>query len=86
MERSATGRKEMIGQLVEHAVISALAESPAFWMHEIFENGFAGYRQFSDQQLRMEMQLRGLAASPNGVDEDAETEEDEERAFDLNHI
>ncbi|MBS1225230.1 MAG: hypothetical protein H6R24_1908, partial [Proteobacteria bacterium] len=51
MQSTLSSRKEMIGQLVEHSVASALSESPQFWLREIFENGFVGYRQLSDQQL-----------------------------------
>ena len=82
MQHPAISRKEMIRQLVDHSVATVLAESSQFWMREIFENGFAGYRLLSDQQLRMEMQLRGLDIAAEPADEDGE----DEFMYNLAHI
>lgn len=70
MQPTATNRQEMISQLVDHSVNSALSESRQYWLREIFEKGFIGYREYSDYQLRLEMQLRGLEALPDVSDED----------------
>lgn len=72
MQTTVSSRKEMIRQLVDHSVSNALAESQQYWIRDIFENGFVGYRQFSEHQLRMEMQLRGLDASADAAEEDAD--------------
>jgi hypothetical protein len=53
-------REEMIRRLVAFSVQAALHESQSYWLHELFEKGFAGYRSFSDGKLRRELQLRGL--------------------------
>lgn len=82
MPSPAISRKEMISRLVDHSVANALSESQPYWMREIFENGFVGYRRLSDQQLRLEMQLRGLEATPEGDDEDA----DDDFQFGMAHI
>jgi len=82
MRHPTSSRQEMISQLVEDSLASALSESPPFWLREIFENGFVGYRHLSDRQLGMEMQLRGLGASADIPDEDAE----DEVSFNVAHI
>lgn len=82
MKPTLKNRKEMIRQLVEHSVNNALAESGKYWMREIFENGFIGYREYSDNQLRLEMQLRGLEESPELSEEDS----DDDFVFTQAHI
>lgn len=69
---NSTDRAEMIGQLVEHSVSKAKSEANAYWMRDIFEKGFAGYSKFSDQQLRVEMQLRGLETSADAFEDEDE--------------
>lgn len=78
MQAGDTNRNEMIRHLVEHSVSKALAEPQQYWMREVFEQGFVGYSKLSDQQLRMEMQLRGLEPSGDAFDEDC----DDELSFD----
>lgn len=53
----------MIGKLVEHAIAMAIAESPKYWLKEIFDKGFIGYSKLTTSQLRLEMQLHGLDRS-----------------------
>jgi len=53
-------REEMIRRLVAFSVQTARQESQAYWLHELFEKGFVGYRNFSDGKLKRELQLRGL--------------------------
>ena len=67
-------REEMIRRLVAFSVQAALSESQPYWLHELFEKGFAGYRNFSSGKLRRELQLRGLD-EVGEVDPDDEPEE-----------
>lgn len=67
-------REEMIRRLVAFSVEAALSESQPYWLHELFENGFAGYRNFSPGKLRRELQLRGLE-DVDDADPDDEPEE-----------
>ena len=83
MPPAVKSRKEMIRQLVEHSVNNAQAETGKYWLREIFENGFIGYREYADHQLQLEMQLRGLEASPEIADED---EIDDDFVFTQAHI
>jgi hypothetical protein len=85
MQTTLNKRKEMISQLVECSVASAISESPQYWLREIFENGFVGYRQLSDQQLDMEIQLRGLGKPAELADQD-DADTDDEFSFSLVHI
>jgi hypothetical protein len=70
MPPTGKSRAEMIRQLVDHSVSQAVAEARPYWLRELFEHGFVGYRKFSDQQLRMEMQLRGLENPEEAIDDD----------------
>lgn len=79
MSPTASSRQEMINQLVENSLACALSEAQPFWLREIFENGFVGYRHFTDRQLALEMQFRGLGAAADIADEEAE----DESSFDL---
>lgn len=63
MANTTTSRAEMIGKLVEHSIAMATAESPQYWLKEVFDKGFIGYSKLSTPQLRMEMQLHGLDKS-----------------------
>jgi hypothetical protein len=56
-------KEEMVHKLVAHSVQAALAESKRYWLSDLFERGFAGYRNFSTDQLRRELQMRGITAS-----------------------
>lgn len=69
-------RSEMIRKLVAHSVSAATEEAHHHWLHEVFENGFVGYRNISDEQLRTEMTLHGLDASDDG--DSAELDFDDE--------
>lgn len=72
----------MIRRLVSFSVQAALSESQPYWLHELFEKGFAGYRNFSPGKLRRELQLRGLD-DVEDVDADPDDESDELVAEDL---
>lgn len=64
----------MIRRLVAFSVRSALQQSQPYWLNELFEKGFSGYRNFSDGKLRRELQLRGLDETDE-MDADDEPEE-----------
>ena len=66
-------RNEMIRRLVSYSVTTALREAQHYWLEELFESGFAGYRSFSDSKLRRELALRGL----DGDDEECGEEVDD---------
>jgi hypothetical protein len=53
-------REEMIRRLVAFSVQTARQEAQGYWLQELFEKGFGGYRNFSVAKLRRELQLRGL--------------------------
>ncbi len=53
-------REEMIKALVAHSVQTAVSESKHYWLSELFEKGFTGYRNLSRAQLMQELQMRGL--------------------------
>lgn len=77
MPSTTTARGEMIEMLVEHSVNVAVAESPKHWLKKVFENGFIGYGKLSDRQLLMEMHLRGLILPEDGIDDEADGQEDD---------
>ena len=64
-------REAMIRKLVSYSVEAALREPQSYWLQELFEKGFAGYRRFSDSRLRRELELRGLdeAEEPDAEDD-----------------
>ena len=73
MHRSAMTREKMIRRLVEFSVVAALGESRRYWLREVFERGFAGYRNYSDRRLRRELELRGLVQAEDAlIDEEPE--------------
>lgn len=77
MSHTAPSRAEMIKKLVDHSIAIAIAESPKYWMKDVFEKGFIGYSKLSTQQLRLEMQLHGLdesADTADGADDDDQYE------------
>ncbi|MGQ0522875.1 MAG: hypothetical protein ACT4P8_04340 [Betaproteobacteria bacterium] len=53
-------REEMIRRLVAYSVEEAVREPQSYWLQELFEKGFSGYRKFSSSKLRRELELRGL--------------------------
>jgi len=63
-------REEMIRRLVSYAVESARREPQSYWLQELFEKGFAGYRRYSDSRLRQELELRGLDDGRDACAED----------------
>jgi hypothetical protein len=66
-------RDEMVRRLVEFSVAAALGESRRYWLRDLFERGFAGYRNYSDKRLRRELELRGLVQPEDTlVDEEPE--------------
>lgn len=54
-------KEEMIRKLVAHSVKTALSESKHYWLNDLFEKGFTGYRNLSRGQLKAELQMRGLS-------------------------
>src|SRR3954469_7008060 len=54
-------KDEMIRKLVSHSVKTALSESRHYWLSDLFEKGFAGYRSMSRGQLVAELQMRGVS-------------------------
>jgi len=65
-------REEMIRRLVSYSVESALREPRSYWLQELFEKGFAGYRRYSDSRLRQELELRGLDDGRDACEDDLE--------------
>lgn len=53
-------REDMIRRLVAYSVEEAVREPHAYWLQELFEKGFSGYRRFSSSKLKQELELRGL--------------------------
>lgn len=53
-------REEMIRRLVAYSVEEAVREPQSYWLQEMFEKGFSGYRKFSSSKLKRELELRGL--------------------------
>lgn len=72
-------REETIKALVAHSVKIAVSESRHYWLSELFEKGFAGYRNLSRAQLERELQMRGLEQPDDpweAPDPDEEFDED----------
>ena len=63
-------KEEMIKTLVAYSVKTALSESKPYWLSELFEKGFAGYRNLSRAQLAQELQMRGLDEETDPYEED----------------
>ena len=81
-------KEEMVHKLVAHSVQTALAESKRYWLKDLFERGFAGYRNYSTEQLRRELQLRGLTEpldelANDDSDGELDWEDDAESVLDL---
>jgi hypothetical protein len=75
-------RDEMIRKLVQHSVKTAVAESRHYWLAEMFEKGFAGYRNLSRRQLVQELQMRGLEKLADEFEDDDQDDLD----LDLDYI
>lgn len=69
-------RNEMIAVLVNDTVERMLDLRQVFWLQGILENGFAGFANWSDDDLRREFKGRGLD-SGNPLDEAGESDSDE---------
>ena len=88
-------KEDMVHKLVSHSVQSALAESKRIWLSDLFERGFAGYSNLSTEQLRRELQMRGLEAGDDAAededlielldDDDAEWDEEIECGLELRY-
>lgn len=70
-------RTEMIANLVEFSVATAMTESDGVWLSHIFKNGLVGYSKLSDRQLLMEMQMRGLIESQDDLEQDTVDDDDD---------
>jgi hypothetical protein len=57
-------RDEMIAVLINDTVERMVVMRQVFWLHGILENGFAGFAQWSDEELRRELSGRGFDLSP----------------------
>jgi hypothetical protein len=77
-------KDEMVRRLVAHSVKTALAESKPYWLNELFERGFAGYRNLSRGQLVAELQMRGLGDDESGDSADDAFDADDD--FDLDDL
>lgn len=69
-------RNEMIEVLVNDTVERMVELRQVFWLQGILENGFAGFANWSDDDLRRELKGRGLD-SGNPLDEALECAFDE---------
>jgi hypothetical protein len=56
-------KEEMVRTLVAYSVKSALSEPKHYWLSDLFEKGFAGYRNLTRGQLVQELEMRGLEAT-----------------------
>lgn len=63
-------REEMIRRLVAYSVEEAVREPQAYWLRELFEKGFAGYRKYSSTKLKRELEMRGLDATEEDYGDD----------------
>ncbi len=61
-------KEEMIRMLVAHSVQTALSEPKHYWLNELFEKGFTGYRNLARGELMRELQMRGLDEECDGGD------------------
>lgn len=57
-------REEMIAALVADCLVEILDGERTFWLQRVLEEGFRGFAQFGDAELRAELQRRGIAAGP----------------------
>jgi hypothetical protein len=64
----------MVRRLVEFSVKAARGDSRRYWLSDLFERGFVGYRKFSDRRLWRELQLRGLV-EPEDIFVDGDSED-----------
>jgi hypothetical protein len=80
-EEKNMSKDEMIRKLVSHSVKTALSESKHYWLSDLFEKGFGGYRSMSRGQLLAELQMRGL--SEDGEKGDAYASDDLDDLDDL---
>ena len=55
-------RDEMIAVLINDTVERMVVMRQVFWLHGILENGFAGFAQWSDDELRRELAGRGFGS------------------------
>ena len=62
----------MVRKLVAYSVTTALAEPKHYWLSDVFEKGFTGYRNLSRSQLAQELQMRGLEESDGAGGEELE--------------
>ncbi len=82
-------REDMIKALVAHSVKTAVSEAKHYWLSELFEKGFTGYRNLSRAQLVQELQMRGLEQpddpweAPEPDDEDLDIDDYDDRDLSL---
>lgn len=65
----------MIRRLVTYSVEEAVREPHAYWLQELFEKGFSGYRRLPSSKLKQELELRGLDTTEEEYGEE-DVEED----------
>lgn len=75
-------KEEMVRTLVAYSVKTALSESKHYWLSDLFEKGFAGYRNLSRGQLVRELQMRGLETTNESAMEELEDFDDIELDLD----
>lgn len=80
-------REDMIRRLVAYSVEEAVREPHAYWLQELFEKGFSGYRRFSSSKLKQELELRGLdSVEEEDCEEDVEDDMTDELSASITAI
>lgn len=84
MSTSTRSREWMVHCLVQYQMEKIRSGGYGLWLLNVLENGFPGFGSLSDDELRREMQGRGLRAefdvpdAPVDEDDDADFEDDDE--------
>lgn len=60
MKTIVMSRDEMITALIDDTVERVVVLRQVFWLQGVLENGFAGFSQWTDDDLRRELRTRGL--------------------------
>lgn len=77
MNAMSTAKRSMIDTLISHAMTAVSDDPEGTWLRLILRRGFTGFENMSEQQLRTELQLRGLADFEVQEEVDADEELDD---------
>jgi hypothetical protein len=79
-------RETMIELLVGDALVRATEGRGLSRLADILRNGFSGYGAFSDEELRDEIEIHGLAALDADADSDSDSDDEDLSAHDAAEI